>query len=265
MELSRRDVMFAGASSLVSAGIPGDKLEQLAAQIDGDPEYQGVADLIGPADGRHDVELDDKPFYAYRYKATDTGSEFYRTQADDSWRRLEVNAPRRLYGRAYVDHPEYGGDIQDALERSGVRQAILGDGNYDGWTTPGADYSVTGLGTRSLIETDVDANQLLQLLFFMYFDSVTVTVGAACVVTNCWLALSGGLLDVQGNGTNVAGNVMWGGPSVEINADYCDISGCSGTFGTWTLTLNGDNNAGSALSRVDVVDNGSGNSIGAST
>jgi hypothetical protein len=92
MDLSRREFMLAGTTSLLS-------LNTSVSQINPDDtdsteyEFQGVADLVGPKDalpGPDDPFWDDKIAYAYRYEAIDVGERFFKTEDDPDWQNLTM-------------------------------------------------------------------------------------------------------------------------------------------------------------------------------
>lgn len=94
LDTSRRKFMQVGAVSVL--GLSGD----LNGQVDtsGEPnreyEFQGVADLMGPADARPAAGsefFDNKIYYWYRYEETDTGDRYFISQDDNAWRLLTMN------------------------------------------------------------------------------------------------------------------------------------------------------------------------------
>lgn len=91
MDLSRRGFMQVGVVALASLQT-GDVHPQLDPRDE--YEFQGAADLMGPASARPvpgSDFFDNKTFYAYRYTATDTGEVAEMTQDDDAWRQLPIN------------------------------------------------------------------------------------------------------------------------------------------------------------------------------
>lgn len=90
MDLSRREFMLVGTSSLLA--LDGSMSQQV--QQDSDTfAFQGVADLIGPANALPDPDdefFDDKIAYAYRYTATDTGEVSEISHEESTWTQLET-------------------------------------------------------------------------------------------------------------------------------------------------------------------------------
>lgn len=95
MDLSRREFMFVGSTSLLSLQSGGVQLQmEDPDNPQEDYQFQGVADLMGPAAARPepgDPFFDNKQFYAYRYEATDTHARYFITQNDSQWSELNVN------------------------------------------------------------------------------------------------------------------------------------------------------------------------------
>lgn len=108
MDLSRRDFMLAGTTSLLA--MPDDMKQQLdPAQFNAQVEtaentrgFAGVADLLGPAEARPAPGsgfFEDKVFNGYRYEATDTGERYFITAPYEKWDRLTM--PLEDYATPY--------------------------------------------------------------------------------------------------------------------------------------------------------------------
>lgn len=92
LDLSRRDFMLAGTTSLLA--MDSGQLQISGSEPVDEYEFQGVADLMGPADARPQPGsefFDNKAFYAYRYEETDTGDRYFITQDDSAWSELMTN------------------------------------------------------------------------------------------------------------------------------------------------------------------------------
>lgn len=88
LDLSRREFMLAGTTSMLAldSGLQR-QLETKNASGDG-YQFQGVADLIGPAAARPEPGggfFENKIAYAYRYEASDTGDRYFIQHGWDSW------------------------------------------------------------------------------------------------------------------------------------------------------------------------------------
>lgn len=85
LDLSRREFMQVGSVSMLSLSAPGQLQVDTGGQPNEEYEFQGVADLMGPAAARpapDDGFFDNKVYYAYRYTASDTGAISTITQDD---------------------------------------------------------------------------------------------------------------------------------------------------------------------------------------
>lgn len=91
LDLSRREFMQVGTTSLLAIQSGGLQVSS-GGQPNEQYEFQGVADLIGPADARPAAGsdfFDNKVYYAYRYQETDGDQfEWYITQDDSQWTNL---------------------------------------------------------------------------------------------------------------------------------------------------------------------------------
>jgi len=94
MDLSRREFMLVGTSSLLAIDGTGSlQIDQNNETID-EYEFSGVADLMGPRAARPDPPdpfFDNKIAFAYRYETTDTDERFFIEDGDSNWTSLMSN------------------------------------------------------------------------------------------------------------------------------------------------------------------------------
>lgn len=98
LDLSRRDFMLVGSTSFMafSGGPMQIQPPDTGSQPIDEYEFQGVADLMGPADARPAAGsefFDNKVFYAYHYVETGGGSRWFITQDDAEWAELPTHLP----------------------------------------------------------------------------------------------------------------------------------------------------------------------------
>lgn len=92
-EISRREFMQVGTTSLLALQTGGNELQVERQQPRDQYEFQGVADLIGPLDARPAPGgdfFDNKKYYWYRYEASDTGERFFINQDDSRWTNISI-------------------------------------------------------------------------------------------------------------------------------------------------------------------------------
>lgn len=115
MDLSRRDFMLAGTTSVLA--MPSDVRQQVQPQLQSDSVnaegFAGVADLLGPEAARPepgDPFFEDKTFNGYRYEETDTGDRWFITEPYAEWTPLmtnpetQVDEVRVREFNAFLDH-----------------------------------------------------------------------------------------------------------------------------------------------------------------
>lgn len=96
--LSRREFVQVGITSLLA--LTASTLQQadvdLTDAATDEAAFQGVADLLGPEAARPAPDssfFDDKPYFAYRYEATDTGRRYFITQDGTNWTEIPMTIP----------------------------------------------------------------------------------------------------------------------------------------------------------------------------
>lgn len=92
LDMSRRGFMLAGTTSLMAMDGVG-QLQLSGSEPVDEYEFQGVADLMGPADAKPvpgSEFFDNKVFWAYRYETTDESpnARYFITQDDSAWTEL---------------------------------------------------------------------------------------------------------------------------------------------------------------------------------
>lgn len=220
MDTTRREFMVVGITSLTALNPGGIGVSQQISEADGivADDFQPLADLVGPIDARPspgDEFFDDKPVYAYRYTATDTGERSYRVQGEAGWTELGTHLKRFETTDLPTDVPE--GYIAHDSQRgtpawwdgSGYEFATFVD---DVLTSPVTVANTTA--RTQVFNPDINANSLIkgrtyQIDLMGKFstvntsDSFTIDINLA------------GATDLAGIG-NVGGNVTDAPWSVEF-------------------------------------------------
>lgn len=112
--------MQVGATSLLAVDSGG------LNQLDGpdspqDYEFQGVADLVGPAEAKpapNSDFFDNKKYFAYRYETTDTNERFFITQNDDYWTEIGMTLPKTQIDEVQVE--DYRSFFNHTFSRPGA-------------------------------------------------------------------------------------------------------------------------------------------------
>lgn len=164
MDLSRREFMFVGTTSLLS--LNGGVSQQVNPTSETDEyEYSGVADLIGPEaalpePGGEFFEPQDqqgtKIAFAYRYEATDTGNRYFIQDSDSKW--TDISMGDTIDGHlSTANHTHIHRHI-DELYKSGSEGVITGvaDATQD-W----------------VIENPTDSGNLVEIIQY----KVTASIG----------------------------------------------------------------------------------------
>lgn len=94
LDLSRREFMQVGSTSLLALGSPGQLQVKTGGQPNEEYEFGDVADLMGPAAAKPAPGsdfFDNKVYYAYRYQETDANQyQWFITQDDSQWTNLSM-------------------------------------------------------------------------------------------------------------------------------------------------------------------------------
>lgn len=123
--------MFVGTTSLLALdGSVSQQVQQPANEY----EFQGVADLMGPAAAKPDPGsefFDDKEYYWYRYDETDDAGRWFISQADDVW--TDISMGTLVDGRLAISDNLQIHWLKDELFEAGPEgvQLSVGDATQD--------------------------------------------------------------------------------------------------------------------------------------
>lgn len=165
MDLSRRNFMLVGTTSLFN--LPDGLVSQVEQTNTNQYQFRGVADLLGPEDALPtpgDGFFDNKIAFAYRYRAQDTGREYFIEDGNDSWTEL----PTTIQKVSQSNLPSATEAPTGALYLlDETRTPVWNDG--DAWETATftddvllTDETVANTTTETTVYSDdVDAGSLL--------------------------------------------------------------------------------------------------------
>lgn len=166
-EMTRRGFIVANVVPLATIGGGGVARPQVGSADDVlADDFQALADLIGPIGARPDPGdpfFEDKPIYAYRYSATDSGERYFRVQGDAGWTEWNLTLPSYPAAEMPADVP-FGFIAMD--ENRDIPTWFDGDG-YEHPTFVNDvlldPVTVADTSTRTVVfNADIDEGSLVQ-------------------------------------------------------------------------------------------------------